>query len=223
MTILISLLDNKVTKKPAIHNSLSLTELLAYCTNPASPHWDHAWQIFAHRYKLLVYKIVKQRCNAWKVERLDKQLSDAVNDIVSKVFIELISNDYQLLKRYQSGDNEDLFIAYLCTISDRTAKHYILRFFKFKFLLIDNDLIQNYIGHIDPDLRWELYEKIVNDLRKSAGIRKKNLERDIHLFMMFTSDELSINMMRQQQFYRCINKQVFFNVIARMRHILKKS
>ena len=212
-----------MTEKPTIHKSLPLTELLEYCTNPHSPHWNHAWQIFNNRYKLLVYKIVTQRCNAWKVERLDKQLSDAVNDIVSKVFFELINNDYKLLKRYESGDNENLFTAYLGTISDRTAKQYILRFFKFTFLLLDNDNIRNYIGHIDPVYCWELYEMIVYDFRKSAGSRKKNLERDIHLFMMFASDELSIKMIRQQKFYQCINKQVFTNVIARMRHVLKKN
>ncbi|MBN2413893.1 hypothetical protein JXQ31_19625, partial [candidate division KSB1 bacterium] len=171
-----------MTEKPTLHKSVPLTELLAYCTNPQSPHWNHAWQIFNERYKLLVYKIVTERCKAWKVERLDKQLSDAVNDITSKVFLNLINKDYRLLKRYRSGNNENLFTAYLCTISDRTAKQYILRFFKYTFLLLNNDIIQNYIGHIDPDSRWELYEMIVNDFRESAGIRKKNLERDIHLF-----------------------------------------
>ncbi len=88
---------------------------------------------------------------------------------------------------------------------------------------MDDDILQNYFGHIDPDNRWELYEMIVNDFRESAGTRKKNLERDIHLFMMFASDELSMKMIRLQKFYQCINKQVFMNVISRMRHILRKN
>ena len=212
-----------MTEKQAIHNSITLTDLLAYCTDQHSPYWDNAWKIFIDRYKLLVYKIVTQRCNAWMVDRLDKQLSDAVNDIVSKVFMELIKNDFKLLKKYHSGDNEKIFCAYLVTISDRTAKQYILRFFKHKFLLLDSDNIRHYIDQIEPDYRWEMYEMIVNQLRQSAGIRKKNLERDIHLFIMFASDELSIKMIRQQRFYQSINKQVLFNVIARMRHILKKN
>jgi len=210
-----------LTKTSLLKESILLTQLLEYCTTPHSQYWNEAWQIFIKRYKLLVYKIVSQRCKAWKVDRLDKQLSDVVNDIVSKVFLELIKNDYKLLKRYNSGDNENQFIAYLVTISDRTAKQYILRFFKHSFSILENENMQNYIGFMDPDYSWEFYEMIVDNFRESAGLRKKNLERDIHLFMMFASDELSIKMIRQQKFYQCISKQVMNNVIHRMRHILK--
>lgn len=212
-----------MTETPAIHNSISLDKLLEYCANPKSSHWNHAWQIFNNRYKLLIYKVVTQRCKAWNVKRLNKQMSDAVNDITSNVFVRLINNNYHLLKKYRSGDNEKLFCAYLVTISDRTAINYILHYFKHSMHLLDNDLIQDYIRHIEPDYCCELFEEIVHEFRKSSGFKKKNLERDINLFMMFTCDELSVNMLCDFKFYRGINKQVFNNVITRMRHILIKS
>ncbi|HPG40845.1 MAG TPA: hypothetical protein PLP19_18535 [bacterium] len=200
---------------------IPLSHLLDYCTNPSSPHWNYGWNVFIRRYKSTITGIIINRCHSWRLETLKKQFPEIVNDILSRIFILLIQNDYALLKRFQARDNHYQFVAYLVTICDRITRSYILEFFRDSFPDRQKQLARLYLQEIEGDQGWELYEQLVGALRGAAGIRKKNNERDIHLFMMYIWGDFSTKSVQQHKFYSGMGERVLDLVISRMRQVLK--
>jgi hypothetical protein len=212
-----------VTNDSDQKEEIPLGQLLDYCTNPTSRYWNSSWTLFIKRYKVIITGIVINRCRSWNIALLKKQFPEVVNDILSRIFAVFVENDYALLKRYRARDNDYQFLAYLVTICDRTTRSYILEFFHDSLSENKREPIEQYIQNLEQDQSWELYEMLVAELRKSSGTRKKNTERDIHLFMMYIWGDFSTVILQKQKFYASLGERVFDLVISRMRQILKNN
>ena len=76
---------------------------------------------------------------------------------------------------------------------------------------------------MQPFSRWELYETVVQYLRGLAGPRKRNLERDIHLFMLYNWADFSEDMIRVTPNFRSMGDRVLDNVINRLRILTRNN
>ena len=145
------------------------------------------------------------------------QLSDVVNDIVSETFITL----HKAITSYRETEDEKKFLFWLTTICNRTASHFLRK--QFISTVIENEIqeIQEYYKVLQTDVRWELFENIVLDLREFSGKQKRNLERDITLFNLYTISDFSTHMIERTPCFHSIGHRVVDNVINRTRDVLK--
>jgi hypothetical protein len=204
-----------------IEKSLTFQELLDCCSNQASPYWEYGWGIFIKRYKMYIYKNVTKCCLSWNVPRLKKQLSEAVNDVVSDVLLTLCRNDCQAIHDFRARDNEKKFFPWLATICNRVTGRYMHHYFTAAFINAEIDDIKEYFADLEFDVRWELYEFIIQKLRSSSTIKKRNLERDINIFQLYTWADFSSPMIATHPCLKNIGHRVVDNVINRMRDSLR--
>jgi hypothetical protein len=199
----------------------TLQQLLYHCSHRNSPHWEKAWHEFLRRYKDIVYKSVAACCSAWKVPRLEMQLSETVNDIVADVFRHLCTNNYSALKRFRNYECEENFIFYLRFICSRLTNRYMQSFYVSFMVEDDINNFRDLVGILDDHDRSDLYEVIIEKLR-SAKVRKKaNLQRDIHIFMLHAWSDFSPAMIISLPPFSHLSTKSVYNVIERMRNILK--
>lgn len=204
-------MDNSVS-------SLPLKELLRICTDEHSSHWEAGWREFMTRYKDIIYQQITRRCVSWRVSRLRRQFSDTINDIALQVFEILLKS----LSTFREVDNERMFILWLATVCNRATSRYLQREFSDVLTEPDMEEFQNYIRDIGFDERWELYEMIVQQLRGFPGKKKRNLERDINIFLLYTWSDLSQDMILMHPCYKEIGHRVVDNVVNRLREVLRK-
>jgi hypothetical protein len=196
----------------------SLQLLLSNCCDEHNRNREIAWREFLHRYKSFIYRVITHRCLNWRVTRLRRQLSEAVNDVVSEVLTILT----QSLNQYREVGDEDRFRFWLGTVCNRATSRYLKREFFSEMAEPDLEEFQNYIEELEFDSRWELYETIINRLRSSDSNRKRNLERDINLFQLYIWSDLSQPMIQSHPCYTSLGHRVIDNVVNRLKEQLKK-
>ena len=196
----------------------SLREILQNISNSNSANYEQCWRKFTKQYKNFIYQVVTRRVLTWNVPRLRNQLSDVVNDIVAEIFIIL----FKSISSYRELDDEKKFLYWLTTVCNRAASHFLKK--QFVATMIDNEIedIQKYYNVLQNDVRWELYESIVRDLRESSGKSKRNLERDITLFNLYTISDFSHQMIEFTPCFDNIGHRVVDNVVNRARDVLKE-
>jgi len=160
---------------------LTLENLLHHCTDRSSPHWEHSWQEFIGRYKKAIYNQVVSYCSSWRLPRLKFQFSEVVDDIVNDVVYYLCRDDFKTLKSYREHDNEKRFLAWLASICNRRSGSYLRRFFIETLSDKNIDDLHDSIAGLDFDMRQELYETVVANLRLSSG-KKSNTRREMFIF-----------------------------------------
>jgi RNA polymerase sigma factor (sigma-70 family) len=194
-----------------------LEENLRFMGKSKSNQYEQCWRAFLKNYKNFIYHVVTKRVLTWNVPRLRMQLSDVVNDIVSEIFITL----HKSITSFRETDDEKKFLFWLTTICNRTASHFLRK--QFISTVIENEIqeIQEYYKVLQTDVRWELYENIVKDLREYSGKSKRNLERDITLFNLYTISDFSHHMIELTPCFDSIGNRVVDNVINRTRDVLK--
>ena len=202
---------------------LTLRQLLLYCSNRSSPHWESGWREFIRRYKMTIYKNVAGYCSSWHLPRLKFQFSEVVDDIVVDVHYYLCRDDFKALKSFREYENEKRFLAWLASICNCRSSHHLQSFFT-KALSEDKiDDLRDSIAALDSDMRQELYEAVVTSLRLSAGKKKPYLERDIHIFMLGLYSELSPTKIPSLPTIPRLSTKSVYSIIERLRHSLKKN
>ena len=196
---------------------MQLAELIQHCTNQGSQQYQQAWHEFIARYKTAVYSAITKRCLSWNAPRLRRQLSDVVNDISAEVFVIL----YKSLATFKETENERKFIIWLTTISNRAVSHYMQRYFLQTLSDFDITEFQDLMGGVNFDSRWELYEFTVKKMRAQKSVKKKNLERDINIFLMYIWSDFSDKMVLTNPCYQQLGHRVIDNVVGRMRSYLE--
>jgi len=196
----------------------TLREILKHISEANSVYYEQSWRKFTKQYKDFIYQVVTRRVLSWNVPRLRNQLSDVVNDIVAEIFIILLKS----ISSYREIDDEKKFLYWLTTVCNRAASHFLKK--QFISTMIDNEIedLQKYYKVLQNDVRWELYESIVRDLRESSGKSKRNLERDISLFNLYTISDFSHQMIEFTPCFDNIGHRVVDNVVNRTRDILKE-
>lgn len=203
-------------------NNLSLHQLLDICGDIQNPDWERGWRAFLKRYKLFIYKCVSKTCILWNVPRLDRQLSEAVNDVVSDVMILLCRDGCKVIKNFRARDNEKMFLSWLATICRRATSRYIQQHFKKNMLNESFESIQTYLGMLNFESKWELYEHLTSELRGLPKAKRKHLERDIHIFQLYIWGDFSPAMITAMPCLKNIGHRVIDNVVNRMRQYLKE-
>ena len=196
----------------------SLKDILKNISKTNSENYEQCWRDFTKKYKNFIYQVVTRRVLSWNVPRLRNQLSDVVNDIVAEVFIILIKS----ISTYREIDNEKKFLFWLSTVCNRAASHFLKK--QFISTMTDQEIVevQEYYKVLQTDVRWELYETIVKDLRESSGKSKRNIERDITLFNLYTISDFSPQMIEFTPCFDSIGHRVVDNVVNRARETLKQ-
>ena len=85
---------------------------------------------------------------------------------------------------------------------------------------VDPAEIQDLLGGLPLDNRWEIYDNMVSRLRES-GSKKRNLERDINIFFIYVWADFSEDMILFNPCFSDIGHRVVDNVVNRMRKQLK--
>jgi len=202
---------------------MSLKEMLEGCTSPDSPKWEKAWKIFFKRYKAFIQSVVVNKCNRWNTSRLGMQFKDTVEDIIPEVYVDLCRNDYRALKNFKNVHSEDKFRAYLALISARTTNRNLAKLFSDTLIDTPPEEIPEMIKTNHEFEHWELYDSIVHFLRNQAGERKRNTERDILIFMLYTWGDLDTKAVLDQPIFKDVGHRVLDNVVNRTRNLLKKN
>jgi hypothetical protein len=207
---------------PQLENSPTFQQLLESCSDQASPNWERGWREFIKRYKMFIYKKVTRRCSEYRVPRLRRQLSEAVNDIVAKVYFQLYKSQCQALRDFCARDNERRFLAWLATICSRTTSRYIQDYFTMTLVDEEPEEVRDYLTALNFDARWELYEALVEKLRAIARKKRRYLERDIHIFLQYVWADFPAAMMASHPCLKNIGPRVVDNIVNRMRTYLRR-
>lgn len=196
----------------------TLKYILKNISKTKSANYEQCWRDFTKRYKNFIYNVVTRRVLTWNVPRLRNQLSDVVNDIVAEVFIILIKS----ISTYRELENEKKFLFWLSTVCNRAASHFLKK--QFISTMTDQEIedVQEYYKVLQTEARWELYESVVKDLRESSSKSKRNIERDITLFNLYTISDFSPQMIESTPCFDSIGHRVVDNVVNRARESLKE-
>jgi hypothetical protein len=204
----------------------TLEQLLNDCSDPISPCWQCGWNEFIRRYKLFIYKKVIHRCKAWNVPRLGLQFSETVNDVVAEIYTELCKNQCEAFRKLSVRNNEQMFFAWLATICNRAASRHVQKYFNRTLSDIDQDDEKKdypgYFANLESDLRWELYETLIGKLRASGQRKRRNMERDINIFLQHTWADFSPEMISYHPCLSNVKPQLVFVVVARVRSYLRR-
>lgn len=205
-----------------IDKELTLARLLNYCCDVKSSSHDFAWREFLQRYKMFMYKITTKSCMEFNVPRLNRQLSETVNDIIGEVFVNLCNNHFKALSDYQAVDNEKMFLAWLAIICKRTTSRNLKKYFRDLFVENDPEELHTYLNGLKLDTRWIIYDDLVTDLRACSKTNRENEARDIHIFMLYKWEQFSQPMIMSHPCLRTIGHRVIEVVVARMLRCLRQ-
>lgn len=202
---------------------MTFEELIDACSHPGSSSWDLGWKEFIRRYKRFIYNNVTKTCVAWNVPRLHKQLTDSVNDVVSEIIYLLCRNECKVLRDFRNRTSEQAFLSWLAVICRRASSRYIQQ--NFTNVITDGDIseIKKYVGCLEFNIQWELYEHLVAQCRISSKKKKPNIERDIHIFQLYAWADFSADMISSMPCLKSIGYRVVDNVVNRMRKHLKSN
>lgn len=199
----------------------SLAELIEHCTNPASRYWELAWKEFLDKYKRYIYKVITVKVLQWNDGRLKLQIKEVVNDIFTSVLTSLCDHDGRILANFRAVDKVEVFRAWLGTISANAATRYLQKYYREKFSEEEPENFFNLLKNVNTEAKWELYETLVRELRDNSGKSRRNAERDIHVFMLNKWADYSVEMIEAHPALKGVGEQVLYNVINRLRGLLK--
>ena len=187
----------------------SLTDLIDNCTNKKSPLFEVCWREFFRRYKKRIFQIILFHCNKWEKIHSPGQIKDSANDILSEVFI-ILSNS---LNKFKNTGDERIFFLWLGTICSRTVNHYYKKKSAVSYLSEEQIEIKD---DREIDTKWELFEYIVQTI-SIKNSNKKNAQRDLLLFLMYTWGSFSPADIRNFPCFTEIGHRVIDNVVSRAR------
>ena len=196
-----------------------LKKLLDVCKNKHNSSYETGWREFISRYRRPLYGHVLYSCRAWRVARLNRQLSATVDDIMAEVFQLLM----QSIGGFRAVDKPQMFHSWLAIIAYRTTGRYMQRFYMRE--MIDGDIheLPEIKSQWDPLYRQTLYEYVVDILRSAKASLKGNRERDIHLFMLSVWSDFSLKMLqRHPAFPELDSPYAAKSAIKRIRQELKR-
>lgn len=199
----------------------SFEELIKHCCDPSSKQWQTAWREFIRRYKHYMYKLVTTRCLRYNLPSIKKALSEVVNDIINEIIIQLCKEECRSLKQCRGQKNEKMFLGWLAIVSIRLTDRYIKKHYLNPTIEEDIENLKNILPIFDPEILSQLYEEFVGILRASQKSVKPNLERDIHIFKLYTWADFSEKMITSLPCLNTIGHRVVDNVINRMRGYLR--
>ena len=202
--------------------SLSFRQMLDACSDPGSSHYHEAWREFMNRYKSLIYGQVQMQVHRWNIPRLGLQRNETVDDIVSDVCRRLYQHNCRALRNYRERDNENKFKSWLATTARRAAIGHLSR--NYRRCLIEEE-IENLAGTFAPlraEVRSEIYEYVVQELRDAPKNNTRTLERNINIFTLYIMAEFSKPMIFAHPCLGGTGDRVIDNLINRMRKSLRE-
>ncbi|MDZ7722066.1 MAG: hypothetical protein U5R06_04370 [candidate division KSB1 bacterium] len=199
----------------------TIEDMLKICTNQESEQFDEGWRFFVEKYKKYMYKIAHKACSLWHAKRLGMQKHEVVHDIVLDILAELCKDDFLLLKRFDKRTNEDAFRAYIGVISRRIANRKLGKQFPGFFDSTSPHDRPDWLQHVSPPQKREIYECIVDQLR-SMSSSKKN-ERDILLFNLYVFADLNPDQIKSQPLFHDLGDRVVDVVVHRTRRELAQA
>lgn len=198
-----------------------LGTMIQHCTDRESPHWERAWSEFLSQYKRYIYKVITVKVLQWNDGRLRMQVKEVVNDIFLNVISGLVERDGKVLADFRAVENVQVFRAWLGTVSANAATRYLQKYYKERFAAEEPENFYGLLKSVDAEVRWELYESLVGELRANSGRARRNAERDIHIFMLNKFADFSFEMIDSHPSLKGIGEQVLYNVVNRLRSLLK--
>ncbi|MFQ5649320.1 MAG: hypothetical protein ACE5IY_05205 [bacterium] len=195
---------------------------MSYCYDAKSEFHERGWREFLRRYKKFMYNIIINTCRQYRVTRLNRQFSETVNDIFNEALNTLLKDDYRALRSVQAKDNEKQFLSWLAVTCHRCASANIKKYFKNSLVETDPTAFAPYMNTLSYSELWPLYEELVNDMRSSSRASRKNLERDIYLFMLYKWEQLPQPMIRTIPCFKKTGIRVIEVATARMLKYLKE-
>lgn len=209
---------------PEFSSSLSLREILRYCSDRDSPYFDYAWKEFLGRYESYIYAQIRKACIAWRSDRLKLQLEETVEDLFTKIMTELCAHDFKSLREFHGSANDEeherMFKAWLRVICHNQANRELKKKW---WQILDKkspEELMGTLGALGPDVAWALYDEVVSLLRDPK--RSDTRERDIHIFLLATFGACPEAMIRVPYFMKKLGSRVIQVVINRMRARLRR-
>jgi hypothetical protein len=194
-------------------NSMPLEKLLEQCTTSSGKERHKAWREFFSRYKHFLFYFIDRSCAQWNLPRLNLQEREAKNDILSEVLFTLNKD----LSSFKNRDCEQAFIAWLQVVCNRTTGIYLKRVFKKNISATDiAELPEIKEGH-DELILWELYESIIEALRKNVSPEKRKTERDINILLLNIWSGFSPKSIAEHPCYSGLNIASIESIIKRMK------
>lgn len=206
----------------------SFPELLAYCSQNNSPYYQHAWEIFWDRYYEQICRYSARSCRRWKLPRLNRQLPEAIEDVVCSVFDSLRKS----LHTYNLDNGEDGFGRWLSTICINATFNYMKTYFKPFGDDHDPSNTEEIVSKTDAAFweelhglgnthRRELFEEMVALLR-ITNKQKRNLERNINIFYLNIWQDLPQETILAHPCLRDVGHRVIEVETHRIREIIRK-
>ncbi len=209
---------------PEFSSPLSLRELLKLCTNRTSPEFERAWKVLMARYETYIYTQIRRQCVKWKSERLQLQLDEVAQDIFTKIIEEFCTHDLKALRDFRGSeideDNERMFLGWLAVICHNQSNRELRKRWWRVIQSQDSGKLPETIWELETDMIWMLYRDVVCTLRD--GAHNKKLERDMHIFLLFTFGGFTEAMIRVTAYMEKLGNRVIQVVINRMREKLRK-
>lgn len=202
--------------------SLTLEQLLSYCSDRNNKYYEAAWREFLHRYKRFIYNLIIKTCQRYQAPRLKLQLSDTVNDIFDDVMEILTKDDHKALKGIRAGNNERQFLSWLAVTTNYAASAHIKKHFRPWIMESPPEECGKYTQTLASSDLWILYEDMVEDIRGMAKQDRKYLERDINVFMMYKWRQLPQPAIRSLPCLKGIGDRVIEVSTSRIVKFLKK-
>ncbi|MGH1364226.1 MAG: hypothetical protein ACRBF0_11775 [Calditrichia bacterium] len=203
---------------------MPLVDLLKLCCDRSSPKHGEAWLEFMERYRPVMENAILKRCRSWDArQRLPLQLKDVANDILGRVLEQLVDRDFKTLSTFRNPDSQAMFCAYLIQISRNAASAYLKKW-KFDRMTGEDPIDWQSDKHAQDDsLAWEIYESRVSELRDTRKRRRPgNLERDIHIFLLYRWSDFDQSMILSHPYLRNIGHRVVDLVANRMGEKIKQ-
>ncbi len=203
-----------------IESALTLEELLQHCCNPGSPQYEKAWRAFLCQYKKFIYHVITKTSRDFRMARLHRDLQENVNDIFGDVMTILVKDDFKALRSFRALESEKRFRSYLAVICSNTTSARIRKLFGHMAEGDPAELTQ-YMKVLPADNLWMLYEQLVDDLRTLSRRNRANLERDIHILMLYKWKQMPQQTIRRFPCLRSIGERVIEIVSSRQLLALK--
>ena len=191
-----------------------LKDFLKICTKPGSPEFESACMCFISQYKAYIYAIVYKRGVLWYQNQQPAEMSETVNDIVHDIYFLLFKNNARALKNFNASHSELAFRGYLATISDRLTRRILRK--KVIHSSIEGR-VETKEYSIDQDKCWQIFDYVVTTLRQKTGRQGKHVEQNILLFNLYTTGDMTREMIQATPIFKKIGHRVVDNVVLRSR------
>lgn len=211
---------------------MTLGQLLERLSHPENQHeYEQAWAEFLRRYRTYMEKKIIHRCYEWNIPRLPLQIREVADDIFGDVLEYLCKDQARKLQDFKNRDNEYKFRAWLGVVCSQAVSRHIKKYLGnmlTQFPILEDYsqdknwiLMKTYFRGLPPDNSWELYEHLVTILRSANKKAPANLERDIHIFLLYDWADFKDEMIFKIPLFRNLGNRVIDNVVYRMRKVLR--